>query len=470
MGAFPTGMQAHALEPLKAPVVFGERAWKGLSGAGRRQPGSVPQGTFTALLGRQACGPCRYPQPRGLMAAVPNSRRHVLFIEDHCPICGGRDPPGACRSELAIFRKVLRKACRRTGRSYPCRCPAVRLPGNERALNVAPSAPWYPRHIDVRKPRAPPPACEDTATELLDRRIYYRAFETRDARFDGRVFVGVTSTASTAGRSARRAHRSSRTAASSSRPPPPRMRFPPACAAGPRSHPTLPLARHGQHGEPGAGADHRGRSGRRRCRCRGAGRAAGRRRPPVAAAVPAPSGARPSLSPRRAVLFAKQLLRHARLMTSGFGLAFWQRALLQRDFPRPVRRPPSAPGARWRRQFGARWRDAAPGLSAALTGPACWQPWRTRARHRVARGACGTAHRADGSRQRRRRPSAATQFRPGDHSLPSVKALLATSHAYAACSTGADIVTIDSHLARDPKLTADGCPRPARSRNGNTRR
>ena len=30
--------------------------------------------------------------------------------------------------------------------------------------------------------------------ELLDRRTYYRAFETRDARFDGRAFVGVTST------------------------------------------------------------------------------------------------------------------------------------------------------------------------------------------------------------------------------------------------------------------------------------
>lgn len=30
--------------------------------------------------------------------------------------------------------------------------------------------------------------------ELLDRKAYYRAFETHDARFDGRVFVGVTST------------------------------------------------------------------------------------------------------------------------------------------------------------------------------------------------------------------------------------------------------------------------------------
>ncbi|MGQ0581605.1 MAG: bifunctional transcriptional activator/DNA repair enzyme AdaA [Reyranella sp.] len=30
--------------------------------------------------------------------------------------------------------------------------------------------------------------------ELLDRKTYYRALQTRDARFDGRVFVGVTST------------------------------------------------------------------------------------------------------------------------------------------------------------------------------------------------------------------------------------------------------------------------------------
>ena len=30
--------------------------------------------------------------------------------------------------------------------------------------------------------------------ELLDRKTYYRAFQSRDARFDGRVFVGVTST------------------------------------------------------------------------------------------------------------------------------------------------------------------------------------------------------------------------------------------------------------------------------------
>src|SRR5437660_11625606 len=32
------------------------------------------------------------------------------------------------------------------------------------------------------------------AMELLDRTTYYRAFQSRDARFDGLVFVGVTST------------------------------------------------------------------------------------------------------------------------------------------------------------------------------------------------------------------------------------------------------------------------------------
>src|SRR5213595_3467112 len=32
------------------------------------------------------------------------------------------------------------------------------------------------------------------AMELMDREACYRAFQTHDARFDGRVFVGVTST------------------------------------------------------------------------------------------------------------------------------------------------------------------------------------------------------------------------------------------------------------------------------------
>src|SRR5260370_8749959 len=63
-------------------------------------------------------------------------------------------------------------------------------PGAVRIGSAAPTG-----GIEVRKPRAPlAPAWEDAAMELLDRRPYYRAFEPHDARFDGRVFVGVTST------------------------------------------------------------------------------------------------------------------------------------------------------------------------------------------------------------------------------------------------------------------------------------
>ena len=50
-------------------------------------------------------------------------------------------------------------------------------------------------HIRVRKPRARRGASPYIAVmELLDRKTYYRAFQSHDARFDGRVFVGVTST------------------------------------------------------------------------------------------------------------------------------------------------------------------------------------------------------------------------------------------------------------------------------------
>src|ERR1700730_15863712 len=65
-----------------------------------------------------------------------------------------------------------------------------RVPGDARIGSAVPTG-----GNEVRKPRAlPASAWEDAAMELLDRRTYYRAFETRDARFDGRVFVGVTST------------------------------------------------------------------------------------------------------------------------------------------------------------------------------------------------------------------------------------------------------------------------------------
>src|SRR5690242_12184560 len=37
-------------------------------------------------------------------------------------------------------------------------------------------------------------AAMELSQELLDREACYRAFQTHDARFDGRIFVGVTST------------------------------------------------------------------------------------------------------------------------------------------------------------------------------------------------------------------------------------------------------------------------------------
>lgn len=47
----------------------------------------------------------------------------------------------------------------------------------------------------VRKPRAAPHSrCENSPMELPDREICYRALQSRDARFDGLLFVGVTST------------------------------------------------------------------------------------------------------------------------------------------------------------------------------------------------------------------------------------------------------------------------------------
>src|SRR5215468_3281655 len=42
--------------------------------------------------------------------------------------------------------------------------------------------------------RWPPAHTKFPCMELHDRRTYYRAFQSHDARFDGRVFVGVTST------------------------------------------------------------------------------------------------------------------------------------------------------------------------------------------------------------------------------------------------------------------------------------
>src|SRR5712675_205366 len=47
---------------------------------------------------------------------------------------------------------------------------------------------------DVRKPRDKLAAMDDASMMDMDRTACYRAIATRDARFDGRLFIGVTST------------------------------------------------------------------------------------------------------------------------------------------------------------------------------------------------------------------------------------------------------------------------------------
>src|SRR5215831_13204538 len=48
--------------------------------------------------------------------------------------------------------------------------------------------------MSENRERRPPARGKIAAMELMDREACYRAFQTHDARFDGRVFVGVTST------------------------------------------------------------------------------------------------------------------------------------------------------------------------------------------------------------------------------------------------------------------------------------
>jgi hypothetical protein len=47
---------------------------------------------------------------------------------------------------------------------------------------------------DVRKPRDKPALMRDACLMDMDRTACYRAISTRDARFDGRLFVGVKTT------------------------------------------------------------------------------------------------------------------------------------------------------------------------------------------------------------------------------------------------------------------------------------
>jgi len=72
-------------------------------------------------------------------------------------------------------------------------CSPSHLSDVERVAAPQP-VPWS-RGVHVRKPRARvPPPWHDRGMEGLDRDACYRVVQTRDARFDGRLFVGVTST------------------------------------------------------------------------------------------------------------------------------------------------------------------------------------------------------------------------------------------------------------------------------------
>ena len=89
----------------------------------------------------------------------------------------------------------------------------------------------------------------------------------------------------------------------------------------------------------------------------------------VAAIVPAPSrrlADRRRADAPRAVRQAAAA-RHAPADGgSGTGLGLRQRAPLQRDFSQPLSPSAQRPPAKGSRHVGARWRDAATGLSAAL--------------------------------------------------------------------------------------------------------
>ena len=172
---------------------------------------------------------------------------------------------------------------------------------------------------------------------------YYRAFQSHDARFDGRVFVGVTSTGFYCRPICPARIAESRTAASSRRRRRRRKRgSAPACAAGPRRRPISASGAAPEHGEPGLALIADGALDGEDSDCRDAGRAAGRRPAARCALFQRHLGASPiAVAQTRRVLFAKQLLHDTHLPMAEVALAsgLGQRAPLQRDLPQPVRPP-----------------------------------------------------------------------------------------------------------------------------------
>lgn len=299
--------------------------------------------------------------------------------------------------------------------------------------------------------------------ELLDRRTCYRAFQSRDARFDGRVFVGVTSTgiycrpvcpARTPRFENCRFFASAAAAQEAG--------FRPCLRCRPEIAPdlafwrgtantvsrALALIADGALDEDEAGvealAERLGVGGRqlRRLFQRHLGAS------PVAVAQ------------TRRVLFAKQLLHDTRLpmaevaLASGFGSV----RRFNETFRRLFDRPPSA----LRRRSGADTsaRDGVtlklayrppydwPGMLAALAARSApgteWieeDVWHRRIDLDGERGSVAVAHLPE-------RNAVAVTIR-----FPSVKVLPAiVARVRRVFDLGADIATIDRHLARDPNL------------------
>ena len=299
--------------------------------------------------------------------------------------------------------------------------------------------------------------------ELLDRKTYYRAFQSRDARFDGRVFVGVTST----GIYCRpicpaRAPKFENCRFFASAAAAQEAQFRPCLRCRPEIAPdlafwrgtantvsrALALISEGALDENEAGvealAERLGVGGRQLRRL-----------------FKQHLGASPiSVAQTRRVLFAKQLLHDTRLpmaevaMSAGFGSV----RRFNETFRNLFDRPPSAlrrkGGVDTSARDGVTLRLAYrppydwPGMLAALAARATpgteWiedDVWHRRIEFEGTKGTVAVAHLPA-------RNSVSVTIR-----FPSVKALPAiVARIRRVFDLGADIATIGSHLARDPKL------------------
>jgi len=312
--------------------------------------------------------------------------------------------------------------------------------------------------------------------ELLDRTTYYRAFETRDARFDGRVFVGVTSTgiycrpicpARTPKFENCRFFVSAAAAQEAG--------FRPCLRCRPEIAPDLAFWRgtantvsralaliadgalDGDEADVEVLAERLGVGGRQLRRL-----------------FQHHLGASPiAVAQTRRVLFAKQLLHDTRLpmtevaLASGFGSVRRFNEIFRALF----RRPPSALRRQSRKKAGGVDNSARDGVTLRLA----YRPpydWPGMLAALAARATPGTEWIEDDVWHRRieldgkqglvavanlaQRNSVLVTIR-----FPSVKALPAiVARVRRVFDLGADILTIDSHLARDPKLAPLIAKRP----------